>query len=199
MGFEYLKTLQDKLAKLKSALSGHKSELKVQKDRKEDIEEIITNIKNVSNDRTDDVNSCLNKLIENYDDALKGCSSTTSLDSATSGDKEEDSFSDSQLSEALTELRNELNAVVRKISELEGNVSTESSQITSCESSIRTEKRNIALDYQNRLNNAQAKVNRLDAALRSDPENASLRQQFNQACSERDAARSQFNQYRGWL
>lgn len=199
MGFANLQALESRLSSLKSNLSSYNSQLEKQKKRKSNIESIIKDMKSICNNRTDDVNTHLNKMINNYDEATKGVSSASALVSTTTLDKEKDISTDDNMNNALSQLQSELNDVCRKIGELEGNIQVCKSQISTCEVSIRSEKRNIALDYQRQLNCAQAKVNAADAACKADPTSVQLKQEFNRACRERDAARTNYNKYKGWL
>ena len=199
MGFADLQTLERRLSSLRSDLSSYKSQLDKQNKRKSNIESMIKDMKSICNNRMDDVNTHLSKMINNYEEATKGVSSTSSLVSTTTLDKEKDISDDNNMSNALSQLQSELNDVCRKIGELEGNIQVCKSQISTCEASIRSEKRGIALDYQRQLNSAQAKVNAADAACKADPTSAQLKQEYNRACCGRDAARTNYNKYKGWL
>ena len=199
MGFANLQTLENRLSSLKSNLSGYNAQLDKQKKRKANIESIIKDMKSICNNRTDDVNTHLNKMINNYEDATKGISSVSTLVSTTTADKEKDISEDGSMNNALSQMQSELNDVCRRIGELEGNIQACKSQISTCEVSIRSEKRSIALDYQRQLNNAQAKVNAADAACKANPTSSQLKQEFNRVCRERDTARTNYNKYKGWL
>jgi chromosome segregation ATPase len=199
MGFANLRTLENRLSSLKSNLSSYNTQLDKQRRRKENIESIIKEMKRICSNRTDDVNTHLNKMINNYEDAAKGVASTSTLLSTTTTDKEKDISEDDSMSNALSQLQSELNDVCRKIGELEGEIQVCKSQISTCESSIRSEKRNIAQDYQRQFNSAQARVNTADAACKADPTNVQLKQEFDRACRARDSARITYNKYKGWL
>ena len=90
MGFANLQALENRLSSLKSNLSSYNTQLDKQKKRKANIESIIKDMKSVCNNRTDDVNTHLNKMINNYEDATKGVSSASTLVSTTTADKEKD-------------------------------------------------------------------------------------------------------------
>lgn len=199
MGFANLQTLESRLSTLKSNLSNYKSQLDTYNKRKSKIESIIKDMKNICDNRTDDVNGYLNKMINSYDEATKGNSISSMLTSTTTADKEKDINYDDDMSNALSQLQLELKEVNRKIGELEGNIQVSKSQISDCETSIRSEKRSIALDFQRQYNSAQSRVNAADAACKSDPTSIRLRQEFNRACRDRDAARSNYNKYKWWL
>lgn len=199
MGFANLQALESRLSSLRSNLSSYNSQLEKQKKRKSNIESIIEDMKSICNNRTDDVNTYLNKMINNYAEATKGVSSTPSLVSTTTLDREKDISEDDSMNDALLQLQSELNDVCRKIGELEGSIQVCKSQISTCEVSIRSERRSIALSYQRQLNNAQAKVNAANAACKADPTSVQLKQEFNSACQGRDAARVNYTKYKGWL
>lgn len=199
MGFGNLNALESRLSGLRSNLSTYKSQLDTQKRRRSNIESIIKEMKSVCNNRSDDVNSYLNKIVNQIDDALKGISAVANIETTTTSDKEKDISADNNMNSALSQMQSELDDVERKISELETNINNTNSQISSCQASIRSEQRSIAIDYRNQYNNAQARVNSADAACKADPSSARLRQEFNKACRERDAARANYNKYKGWL
>lgn len=199
MGFANLHAQENRLASLRSSLSSYKSQLEKMRKRKTDIESIIRDMQRICNNRTDDVNSYFTKMISSYDEATKGVSSSSILASTTRTDKEKDISTDDNMNNAYNQLNSELNDVNHKISELETNINNTNSQISSCEASIRSEKYNIANDYRNQFNNAQAKVNSTYAAYKADPKSAQLRQRYERACRERDSARTNYNNYRGWL
>lgn len=199
MGFANLQALESRLSSLRSNLSSYNSQLEKQKKRKSNIESIIENMKSICNNRTDDVNTYLNKMIKNYEDATKGVSSASTLVSTTTADKEKDISEDDSMNNALSQLQSELNDVCRKIGELEGKIQVCKSHISDCEISIRSERRNIARGYQRQLNSAQTKVNATDAAYKADPTNTQLKQAFTKACRERDSARTNYNKYKGWM
>lgn len=199
MGFANLQVQENRLSSLKSSLSSYRSQLEKMKRRKSNIESIIEDMKSICNNRTDDVNTHLNKMINNYEDATKGISSAYALTTTTTSDKEKDISSDNNMNNALNQLQSELNDVNLKISELETNINNTNSQISSCEASIRTEKYNIASSYRDQFNSAQAKVNATYAAYKADPKSVQLKQKYDRACRERDTARTNYNNYRGWL
>ncbi len=76
MGFANLQTLENRLSSLKSNLSSYNTQLDKQRRRKENIESIIKEMKRICSNWTDDVNTHLNKMINNYEDAAKGVAST---------------------------------------------------------------------------------------------------------------------------
>ena len=199
MGFANLQTLENRLSTLKSNLSNYRSQLDTQNKRKSKIESIIKDMRNICDNRSSDVNGHLNKMINSFEEATKGGSVASLLVSTATTDREKDISSDDDMNNALSQLQSELNDVCRKIGELEGNIQVCKSQISTCEASIKSEKRSIALDFQRQYNSAQNRVNAADAACRSDPTSIRLRQEFNRACRERDAARSNYNKYKWWL
>lgn len=199
MGFASLQTQENRLSSLQSSLSNFKSQRDKQKKRKSDLESIIKTMKSVCNDRTDDVNTHLNKMINNYEGAIKGISSVSTLITTTTSDKEKDIYSDNYMNSALTQLQLELNDVDRKINELDTKITNTNSQISSCQSSIRAEKHSIAAAYRDQYNSAQAKVNAAEAACKANPTSAELKQKYNKACLERNTARNNYNYYKSWL
>ena len=78
-GFANLRTLENRLSSLKSNLSSYNTQLDKQRRRKENIESIIKEMKRICSNRTDDVNTHLNKMINNYEDAAKSAASTSTL------------------------------------------------------------------------------------------------------------------------
>ena len=199
MSFASLQAQENRLVSLQSNLSSYKAQLSKQEKRKSDIESIIREIKGVCNNKTDDINSYLNKMLNTYDDATKGITSTPQLYSTTSSDKEKDFSSDGNMSNALSQIQSELNDVNRKINELKTNINNTSSQITSCQSAIRAERYNIANDYRNQYNYAQSRMRAAESAYKSNPSSAQLKQKYQKACRDCDAAKYNFNKYRSWL
>lgn len=199
MGFANLDRLENNLASLQSNLSSYKSKLSNKKKRKTDVESIIKNIKRVTIYKSDDLNTYLNNMINNYEHAIKGVNSVASLISETRKDKEKDSSVDADMGNAVRLLNSELRDIEDDINNLKNKIDKTNSSITSCQSAIRAEKRSIAIEYRNNYNSMQAKVNAAEAAYKADPTSAQLKQAYNKACRNRDTAKAQYNKYRGWL
>ena len=64
----------------------------------------------------------IKKIISNIDDALKGVSSASDIESDARADKEKDITDDGNMNTALTQLQSELKDVKNKISEYESKI-----------------------------------------------------------------------------
>lgn len=196
--FDRLHALEDKLSNYKTQLCGYEQELKKQQKRKSEIESIISRIQSVSAKRSDDVNTCLNKMINNYDDGLKGVSAVSILVSTTTSDKEGDSSADNCTGNAVYQLQSELSDIEKKISDLESKISTCKKQISSTNQSIKEEKRTIALELQAKYNNASSRYYRADQAYKADPSPENLKE-YDNAYRALQNAKKEYEQYKAWL
>lgn len=199
MGWSELNALENNLTSLNNSLSSYKSKLSTQQKRKEKIEELIKNMKKVCNDNSDDVTAHIKKIISNIDDALKGVSSASDIESDARADKEKDITDDGNMNTALSQLQSELKDVKNKISEYEGKISTKNTEIRNCKNAIRNEQRNIANSYKTTYDNAQWRYSQAKEAYAKEPTNLQLMQRCNDLRYKRNVARDNFNKYRWWL
>lgn len=199
MGFYNLQSLNSRLSSLESSLSSYESQLRTQKKRREDIKEIIRNMRVVCNSDSSNITLLLNCMIQRYEPALVGVSSVGSLISTTTSDKEKGLSEDSNMNNAHSTLVSELKIVEAKISELESKIRHTRSQIASCKNSIRSEKHNIASGYREEYFYSKSRVDSLDRARRENPTSAQIEYQYYQACQQRDSARNNYYKYYAWL
>lgn len=198
MGFNELNYQENRLANLKSNYSRCKSKLDTQKKRKNKIEDLLKKMKNVVNDRSDDVNDHISKIINNLDNALRGTTSASLLLGAVSSDKDK-GLSDDNMHNAYYQLRSEFSDVDNKIIELERELRKTDEDIHSCNNSIRYEKRNIASTYKTKFDQADYKFKTAKKAYEKDPSSAQLKYAYNVAKTNRNNAKYNYDKYKHWL
>jgi len=154
MGYAELNALERRLASLNNSLSSYNKGLSTQKKRKEKLESLIKEIKKVCNNNSDEVTDQIKKIISNVDDALKGITSASDIETEAELDKEKDIGEDSNMNHALSQLESELGDVKNKIADYEEKISVTKTKINNCRAAIRREQQSIANSYKNTCDNA---------------------------------------------
>lgn len=140
----YLSDLQSQLSRLEGERDDCKSRLRIQKNRKEELENLKQDITRTGNNGYGPVNTFLSKAAN----ALQEAISLENIFSVRSTEmqeyKEKETSSDSLLGEALFNLQQELTSVSAKIDELENNIRYLDQRISSTKSAIADELRRMA-------------------------------------------------------
>ena len=198
MGFQELKSLEDKLAQLKRDLSDFEGKLKTQNKRLERVGKISSSISSTSSNGSSDVSQVLKTMKSELEQSMQGIKSESTLSAKITADLEKDCTSDTDLNEAKAQIDSEKIEVQNKIQELENNISTTKTNIANTEESIRRERHAIAASYKTALDQAVRKLLNLEEAVKQDPTNADLQRQYDQAKMDKNNAQSEYNKYSGW-
>lgn len=142
------------LSNLRQQLSDAKSDLKVYKDRLEDVQDILSDLNNKFNGDIQDINDFITSLIEKSEDGFVDHAHIESIDTQIKADKEKGIGSDSQLSQTKSNLESEIRAVNDKIDSV-------NRQISSLEQRIAEEEENERREAERRQQEALEKLKKL--------------------------------------
>lgn len=199
MGFERIIHLQSKISILNDSLSQYNSKLDVQRKRKDKIEKLIKNMKNVCDANCDDITDYIKKIVSSVEEALQGIKSSEEMKVNAAEDKEKDIYEDGKMNNALSQLESELKDVKNKITEYQSIISSTKSEICNCNVEIRKEQYVVASNYKNEYDNAKVRLIQAKAAYDKEPTSEYLRTKYEKAFQEKEVAKDNYYKYREWL
>lgn len=135
-----LTALNQQLRQLRDKKSDIQDDINKYEKRKKEVNAIISNTTKVADDDYSDVNDYCKKISDTIYDALKGVSQAGVIDTSVTAAKESGSGSDSNVSQALSELRSEISKINDKLDTLNGNLSSVNTQIDNTKYKIQREK-----------------------------------------------------------
>lgn len=128
--------LEARLSRLKNQKKNTESSRKSYKARREDLEKIIKKLVDVTDDSYGDINRFVRGISEDLRSSIKGSRFADNLEGAVNDSKESSSSSDKNISEALSNLRAELQKVKSKIEGYDNDIASLRRQINNTESEL---------------------------------------------------------------
>lgn len=199
MGWAELNQYESELSALQKTLADYQSQLKIQEDRLEELERMESDLDVISSNYSYDISSTMESLKTKLEDAMQGISTVESLLETVDSTKEKDVYSDTNLSTTNDYHKAEITATLGKIEELKNNISKTETAIATCEANIKREKHNIAQGYYNDYTSACGSVNSAKSALDADPDNETLKSNYDSAVSRKNSAWSTYKKYESWM
>jgi prefoldin subunit 5 len=134
-----LSSLRSDLRYWESQRKDFEAKLKKLKERKNDVEGVKNQLKNIAGNNSGDVNAKIRSAAQKLENAIEYAGKEGQLDSIFSGKEERAVGGDGNLSSADSEIVRELNSIDRQISEAESSLATAKSKISSIKSAIAAE------------------------------------------------------------
>lgn len=136
-----LSNLESRLSRLKSQKKSIESNLSTYRDRKKDVEKIRDKLVDVVDDSYGGINKIVGNICDGVFGAIVGSLFGTNVNSSVTESKEKGSGSDSQVINALNDLRTELSNINKKINNWENDLASVKRQIDNTEREIREERK----------------------------------------------------------
>lgn len=162
----YLSNLYRNLSYMRNQRSDLESQLRTYNRRRNEVESLIRDLTNVCDSDYSSLNSYADKIASSISYALKGTSSAGAIGNTVSSQKEGGSWSDGKISNALGELRQELNAIEHKINCLNSELHSVDRNINNTNNSIRQEERRVAEERRRKEEEAKKKAQEAAQAMR---------------------------------
>lgn len=153
-----LNSLNVKLSQLKAKKREIEADLKLYRQRKKDVEELIRELINVVDNKYGTVNKYGTNIINNISSAVSGSKCLGTIASAVSVGNEKGSGSDGNVVTALNDLKSELSRVNQKINDLNSDLIDTNNQISSTNAAISAERSRLAAEAARKAAEAAAKA-----------------------------------------
>lgn len=154
----YLSSLYRNLSYLRNQKGNIEAQLRTYNRRKGEVENLIRDLTNVSDGNYSSLNRYADKIVSSISYALKGTSRAGSIGNTVSAQKEKGSWSDGNISNALSGLRQELNSIVNKINSLNSELYSVNGSINNANNNIRYEERRLAEERRRQQEEARRKA-----------------------------------------
>lgn len=139
----YLHKLNNSLSALQNQKSSVEGQLRKYSQRKIEIEHIVKNLINISDNNYIEMSNGEDQIINNLGYCLNGTSSVSSIVNSVSDKKEKGSYSDGKISSAIDDLKRELTSIESNINSLSSEMTSVKNRINSTKVSIRNEEKRI--------------------------------------------------------